>query len=248
MIWREREVSLLWPSTPVCHTLVNQEKLLRFIYFFFFFISSPMLNILCSPFFKINILDTPGHGDFGGEVERILSMVDGVCLVVDASHGPGGTPMISFFIFISYLFHIYFIFISYLFHIYFIFISYLFHIYFIFISYLFHIYFIFISYLFYFILFYFILFYFILFYFILFYFILFYFILFYFILFYFILFYFILFYFILFYFILFYFILFYFILFYFILLIIIFELGCSFPFPFLQCKLNLCCQRPLPRD
>jgi GTP-binding protein len=38
--------------------------------------------------FKINIVDTPGHADFGGEVERILSMVDGVCLLVDASEGP----------------------------------------------------------------------------------------------------------------------------------------------------------------
>jgi GTP-binding protein len=37
---------------------------------------------------KINIVDTPGHADFGGEVERILSMVDGVCLLVDASEGP----------------------------------------------------------------------------------------------------------------------------------------------------------------
>ena len=37
---------------------------------------------------KINILDTPGHGDFGGEVERALSMVDGVLLLVDASEGP----------------------------------------------------------------------------------------------------------------------------------------------------------------
>ncbi len=37
--------------------------------------------------FTINILDTPGHADFGGEVERILQMVDGVCLVVDAFEG-----------------------------------------------------------------------------------------------------------------------------------------------------------------
>ena len=37
---------------------------------------------------KINIVDTPGHADFGGEVERSLSMVDGVLLLVDASEGP----------------------------------------------------------------------------------------------------------------------------------------------------------------
>jgi GTP-binding protein len=37
---------------------------------------------------KINILDTPGHSDFGGEVERVLTMVDGVLLLVDASEGP----------------------------------------------------------------------------------------------------------------------------------------------------------------
>src|SRR6266542_3840595 len=36
----------------------------------------------------INIVDTPGHADFGGEVERTLSMVDGVVLLVDASEGP----------------------------------------------------------------------------------------------------------------------------------------------------------------
>lgn len=37
---------------------------------------------------KINIIDTPGHADFGGEVERVLSMADGVILLVDASEGP----------------------------------------------------------------------------------------------------------------------------------------------------------------
>jgi GTP-binding protein len=38
--------------------------------------------------FKINIVDTPGHADFGGEVERIMSLVDGVLLLVDAKDGP----------------------------------------------------------------------------------------------------------------------------------------------------------------
>ena len=37
---------------------------------------------------KINIIDTPGHADFGGEVERVLKMVNGVVLVVDAFEGP----------------------------------------------------------------------------------------------------------------------------------------------------------------
>ena len=37
---------------------------------------------------KINIVDTPGHADFGGEVERVLNMVDGVLLLVDAAEGP----------------------------------------------------------------------------------------------------------------------------------------------------------------
>ena len=37
---------------------------------------------------KINIIDTPGHADFGGEVERVLNMADGVCLLVDAFEGP----------------------------------------------------------------------------------------------------------------------------------------------------------------
>ncbi|HRE33001.1 MAG TPA: GTP-binding protein, partial [Candidatus Berkiella sp.] len=38
--------------------------------------------------YRINIVDTPGHADFGGEVERILSMVDAVLLLVDAVDGP----------------------------------------------------------------------------------------------------------------------------------------------------------------
>ena len=38
--------------------------------------------------YRINIIDTPGHADFGGEVERVISMVDSVCLIVDAQDGP----------------------------------------------------------------------------------------------------------------------------------------------------------------
>jgi GTP-binding protein len=38
--------------------------------------------------FRINIIDTPGHADFGGQVERVLRMADGVLLVVDAQEGP----------------------------------------------------------------------------------------------------------------------------------------------------------------
>ena len=38
--------------------------------------------------YRINIVDTPGHADFGGEVERVLSMVDSVLLLVDATDGP----------------------------------------------------------------------------------------------------------------------------------------------------------------
>src|SRR5512136_34012 len=38
--------------------------------------------------YHINIVDTPGHADFGGEVERAMSMIDGVLLVVDAADGP----------------------------------------------------------------------------------------------------------------------------------------------------------------
>ncbi|MCW5196854.1 GTP-binding protein, partial [Buchnera aphidicola (Pemphigus obesinymphae)] len=38
--------------------------------------------------YRINIVDTPGHADFGGEVERVMTMVDSVLLVVDALDGP----------------------------------------------------------------------------------------------------------------------------------------------------------------
>jgi len=41
---------------------------------------------------KINIVDTPGHADFGGEVERTLTLVDGVLLLVDAAEGPLPRP------------------------------------------------------------------------------------------------------------------------------------------------------------
>ena len=52
------------------------------IYFFYF------ININNYNEIKINILDTPGHADFGGEVERSLNLVDGALLLVDASEGP----------------------------------------------------------------------------------------------------------------------------------------------------------------
>ena len=44
---------------------------------------------------KINIVDTPGHADFGGEVERILKMVNGVILLVDAAEAPCPKPASS---------------------------------------------------------------------------------------------------------------------------------------------------------
>ncbi len=43
---------------------------------------------------RVNIVDTPGHADFGGEVERILSMVDGVVLLVDAAEGPAAADQV----------------------------------------------------------------------------------------------------------------------------------------------------------
>ena len=43
---------------------------------------------------KINVIDTPGHADFGGEVERVLKMVNGVILLVDAAEGANATDKI----------------------------------------------------------------------------------------------------------------------------------------------------------
>ena len=43
---------------------------------------------------RINIIDTPGHADFGGEVERVLGMADGVILLTDAVEGPNATNKI----------------------------------------------------------------------------------------------------------------------------------------------------------
>jgi GTP-binding protein len=61
---REKGITILAKNTAVDHIMPNGERL------------------------TINIIDTPGHADFGGEVERGLSMVDGVLLLVDASEGP----------------------------------------------------------------------------------------------------------------------------------------------------------------
>ena len=61
---REKGITILAKNTAVRHKMANGEQV------------------------TINIIDTPGHADFGGEVERGLSMVDGVVLLVDASEGP----------------------------------------------------------------------------------------------------------------------------------------------------------------
>ncbi|MCL2465287.1 MAG: translational GTPase TypA [Micrococcales bacterium] len=61
---REKGITILAKNTAVEHTMTDGRRL------------------------TINIVDTPGHADFGGEVERGLSMVDGVLLLVDASEGP----------------------------------------------------------------------------------------------------------------------------------------------------------------
>lgn len=46
---------------------------------------------------KINVVDTPGHADFGGEVERIVNMVDGVLLLVDSVDGPKPQTRFAFY-------------------------------------------------------------------------------------------------------------------------------------------------------
>ena len=48
----------------------------------------PRIPLFITRGVKINIVDTPGHADFGGEVERVLKMVNGVILLVDAAEGP----------------------------------------------------------------------------------------------------------------------------------------------------------------
>ena len=61
---REKGITILAKNTAVHHTMADGSDL------------------------SVNIIDTPGHADFGGEVERGLEMVDGVVLLVDASEGP----------------------------------------------------------------------------------------------------------------------------------------------------------------
>ncbi|MDN5572272.1 MAG: GTP-binding protein, partial [Propionibacteriaceae bacterium] len=61
---REKGITILAKNTAVVHETASGEQV------------------------TINIIDTPGHADFGGEVERGLEMVDGVLLLVDASEGP----------------------------------------------------------------------------------------------------------------------------------------------------------------
>ena len=61
---REKGITILAKNTAVKHVMSDGEKI------------------------TLNIIDTPGHADFGGEVERGLEMVDGVILLVDASEGP----------------------------------------------------------------------------------------------------------------------------------------------------------------
>ncbi|MEX2115416.1 MAG: GTP-binding protein, partial [Bacteroidota bacterium] len=62
---RERGITILAKNTSVFHRSANHPNGI-----------------------KINIVDTPGHADFAGEVERTLKMVDGVLLLVDAAEGP----------------------------------------------------------------------------------------------------------------------------------------------------------------
>ena len=68
-----------WPSACSTRAISSARRGSR---------SSPRTRPSATASTKINIIDTPGHADFGGEVERGLTMVDGVLLLVDASEGP----------------------------------------------------------------------------------------------------------------------------------------------------------------
>ena len=59
-------------------------------------LSCPRILQLLIKTTKINIIDTPGHADFGGEVERVLKMVNGVILVVDAFRGTNAADKVRF--------------------------------------------------------------------------------------------------------------------------------------------------------
>ncbi len=67
---REKGITILSKNTSVFYSPLNQDLKNQ------------------NKAIKINIIDTPGHADFGGEVERVLNMVDGVLLIVDAAEGP----------------------------------------------------------------------------------------------------------------------------------------------------------------
>jgi GTP-binding protein len=73
---RERGITIVAKNTAVLYYPTMDER-------------RTTNNVLRPPsFVKINIVDTPGHADFGGEVERVMCMVDGVLLLVDAVEGP----------------------------------------------------------------------------------------------------------------------------------------------------------------
>jgi GTP-binding protein len=72
---RERGITIVSKNTAVSYSLPSP-------------LAGEGSGVRGAEVFKINIVDTPGHADFGGEVERVMSMVDGVLLLVDAVDGP----------------------------------------------------------------------------------------------------------------------------------------------------------------